>query len=59
MNDEPEITETETRQEPSENPVPTLHSESLFGGERTIWIIHNGERYLLRITRKNKLILQK
>ncbi len=59
MNEEQEATETKTQQEPNENSVPTHLSEALFGGERTIWIIHNGERYLLRITRKNKLILQK
>lgn len=38
---------------------PELSSEELFGGARTLAIVHSGERYLLRITRQNKLILTK
>jgi hemin uptake protein HemP len=40
----------------TEEIVPSLR---LFGGRREIWIEHAGERYRLRITRRNKLILQK
>jgi hemin uptake protein HemP len=37
----------------------TIRTEELFGDNREIWIEHDGERYRLRITRRNKLILQK
>ena len=36
-----------------------LPSSSLFGPGREIWIEHDGTRYRLRITKRNKLILQK
>lgn len=36
-----------------------VSSMCLFGGRREIWIEHAGERYRLRISRRNKLILQK
>ena len=36
-----------------------VRTEELFGELREIWIEHDGERYRLRITRRNKLILQK
>ncbi len=36
-----------------------VRTEELFGDLREIWIEHDGERYRLRITRRNKLILQK
>lgn len=38
---------------------PLLRAEDLFQGQPEIWIEHHGERYRLRITRRNKLILQK
>lgn len=34
-------------------------SGALFRGARTVCIEHAGQRYLLRITRENKLILTK
>lgn len=34
-------------------------SQDLFRGQTEIFIDHEGERYRLRITRRNKLILQK
>ncbi len=34
-------------------------AEELFRGDRQVWIEHAGVRYRLRITRRNKLILQK
>jgi hemin uptake protein HemP len=40
-------------------PRPVIPSEELFRGVREVWIEHEGIRYLLRITRRNKLILQK
>jgi hemin uptake protein HemP len=36
-----------------------LDSQMLFGGAREIRITHNGESYLLRMTRLGKLILTK
>ncbi|MCI0740031.1 MAG: hemin uptake protein HemP [Gemmataceae bacterium] len=36
-----------------------VSTEQLFAGEREIVIEHEGVRYRLRITRRNKLILQK
>jgi hemin uptake protein HemP len=42
-----------------ERPVKVVRVEDLFGDDREIWIDHAGERYRLRITRRNKLILQK
>ncbi len=40
-------------------PPRTLRAEELFRGDHEIWIEHGGVRYRLRITRRNKLILQK
>jgi hemin uptake protein HemP len=36
-----------------------INGRQLFQGKREIWIEHDGIRYRLRITRRNKLILQK
>ncbi len=38
---------------------PIVQAAELFGKAREIWIEHAGVRYRLRITRRNKLILQK
>ncbi len=43
----------------SPEPTKTLNAEDLFGDRREIWIELHGVRYRLRITRRNKLILQK
>jgi hemin uptake protein HemP len=40
-------------------PRPILRAKELFQGRREIGIEHDGQRYRLRITRRNKLILQK
>ncbi len=40
-------------------PDLVLSARDLFQGRREIWIEHEGVRYRLRITRRNKLILQK
>ena len=46
--------------EPDRPAVPVVvDSAQLFHGRREVWIEHAGERYHLRITRRNKLILQK
>jgi len=36
-----------------------IASTTLFGKEKTVVIIHDGERYILRITKLKKLILTK
>lgn len=53
--------EDEHRPQPPPDPgrPRLLKSEQLFQGEREIWIEHAGVRYVLRISRRNKLILQK
>lgn len=38
---------------------PELDSQLLFRGSRQLVIVHNQERYVLRITRQGKLILNK
>jgi hemin uptake protein HemP len=37
----------------------TIPATELLRGEREVWIEHAGVRYRLRLTRRNKLILQK
>jgi hemin uptake protein HemP len=49
----------EERKEPGAAPTPTIDVRVLFGEHREIWLEHEGVRYRLRITRRNKLILQK
>jgi hemin uptake protein HemP len=40
-------------------PAAVVDARELFKGKREVWIEHEGARYRLRITRRNKLILQK
>ena len=42
-----------------ERPTRCLPVETLLAGERAVWIEHNGIRYLLRVTRRGRLILTK
>ncbi len=44
--------------EPQGN-VRTVSAQEIFQGDREVCIEHEGEIYRLRITRRNKLILQK
>lgn len=51
-------------QQPSEEPrapePPVIvDTRELFAGQREVVLEHDGVRYRLRITRRNKLILQK
>jgi hemin uptake protein HemP len=39
--------------------APVVPAQELFRGRREVVIEHDGARYRLRITRRNKLILQK
>jgi hemin uptake protein HemP len=43
----------------SPDPEAVIRTADLFGRLREVWIEHSGVRYRLRITRRNKLILQK
>ncbi len=56
------LSEAQGSQEPAlshaTSPV-VLRSQALFGGQRELLIMHNGEAYRLRITRQDKLILTK
>ena len=53
-------TESDDRAEkPTNEPQKVVRAEELFGELREIWIELDGVRYRLRITRRNKLILQK
>lgn len=47
----PPAEKTETRRR--------IDSETILGGATTVEIEHAGQRYLLRVTRENKLILTK
>jgi hemin uptake protein HemP len=43
---------------PEEAPV-VIDARQLLQGRKEVWIEHLGVRYRLRVTRRNKLILQK
>ncbi len=50
----------EPRKETSSQEIPKeLQAAELFGEAREIWIVLDGVRYRLRITRRGKMILQK
>ena len=52
--------DSEPAQKGMKSPSPrVVRAEELFHGHQEIWIEHDGNRYRLRITRRNKLILQK
>lgn len=59
------MTETPSQPPPREEPrpperePPVIDARDLFAGRDEIWIDHEGVRYRLRITRRNRLILQK
>jgi hemin uptake protein HemP len=48
-----------TERDESAEATPVIAARDLFRESREIWIEHDGVRYRLRITRRNKLILQK
>jgi hemin uptake protein HemP len=41
------------------NEYVVLESKKLFGSDKIVKILHNGNIYVLRITKDNKLILTK
>ncbi len=58
MSDPPRPPEPPPAEKRPESP-PVVVAEELFRGKREVVIEHDGVRYRLRITRRNKLILQK
>ncbi len=44
---------------PALPPIPSIDSQQLLLGGNTVEINHAGQRYQLRVTRENKLILTK
>lgn len=61
MPDEPTPNDNEPHlsDRPRDDEPKRVTAQDLFQGEREICIEHDGEVYRLRITRRNKLILQK
>lgn len=57
----PESAETESFSAEAELSAdgPVFDSAKLFGGHKQVAIEHNGQRYVLKITRYGKLILNK
>ncbi len=55
----PPDADTEPPDSPPTTPPKVIPAGELFGDAREVWIDFRGERYRLRITRRNKLILQK
>jgi hemin uptake protein HemP len=52
--------ESDEADEPAESAdAPVIQVSDWFGDRREVWLELDGVRYRLRITRRNKLILQK
>ncbi|MCG7872289.1 MAG: hemin uptake protein HemP [Candidatus Thiodiazotropha lotti] len=49
----------DTKQADTPISIPRLSSESLLQGQSRLVIVHNGDEYILRITRQGKLLLTK
>ncbi len=58
MNPQPPSPEPAPPAEKTEN-RPRIDSKKILAGATTVEIEHAGQRYLLRVTRENKLILTK
>ncbi len=56
--DKPKPPSQRDGEEPDEKPR-VIDAEAIFQGAREVWLELDGIRYRLRITRRNKLILQK
>lgn len=59
MNSNEERFERKIGPEVQQELVRIIEARDLFQGRREVWVEHEGVRYRLRITRRNKLILQK
>ena len=57
MADDPD--RDETPEPDATKDAPVIDAAELFGDRREVWLELDGVRYRLRITRRNKLILQK
>jgi hemin uptake protein HemP len=57
------VENSENQHKNTENPMPqaglVIEAQELLGGKNEIHIRHDGQIYRLRITSRNKLILQK
>lgn len=58
MTDDDDTDTPSNGEEPTESPK-VIPAAELFGDAREVMIDFHGEQYRLRITRRNKLILQK
>ncbi|MYZ49427.1 hemin uptake protein HemP [Rhizobiales bacterium L72] len=52
-------TQPARRDAPPYEAARTLDSAALFGAAREIVIVHGNDRYILRVTRQGKLLLNK
>jgi hemin uptake protein HemP len=59
MSEREKDTEGKAERTTDQQKARIVRAEELFQGEQEIWIEHGDIRYRLRITRRNKLILQK
>jgi hemin uptake protein HemP len=59
MSDDERRLETSQDDQPHVPKPAVIEADDLFRGTREVWIEHAGVCYRLRITRRNKLILQK
>lgn len=61
MNDTPRHLSSQNDPSQPESPAPprSVDAETLFRGQREVFIRHDGQDYRLRITSQNKLILTK
>jgi hemin uptake protein HemP len=51
--------QAEVAPQTSADPIPTVELSAIMGTGREAVILHNGERYRLRVTANDKLILTK
>jgi hemin uptake protein HemP len=59
MSDSPIVPPLRASQAPKAPQTPVIDLRELLGGAREAIIVHAGERYRLRVTAKDKLILTK
>lgn len=50
---------TATARQPDRGPIPRIDSEAIFDDRDCVILVHAGEEYRLRVTRNDKLILNK
>jgi hemin uptake protein HemP len=57
--DTPHEREPPSTDDRTDNKVIVVDARQILQGRKEVWIEHDGVRYRLRVTRRNKLILQK